>query len=95
MKTQNSLQARHYLVTGRVQGVGFRAATAAQARQLGVCGWVRNLADGRVEVLAWGDQLDQFEAWLRHGPALARVDDLVSEPAPGESGQDFRLLPTA
>ncbi|WP_394004155.1 acylphosphatase [Luteimonas sp. WGS1318] len=62
-------------VDGRVQGVGFRAATQARATALGVRGEVRNLDDGRVEVVATGaaDALDALAGWLAHGPALARV----------------------
>jgi acylphosphatase len=67
---------RRWLVSGRVQGVFFRASTVEQARALGLRGYARNLADGRVEVLADGDAaaLDRLEAWLRRGPPLARVD---------------------
>jgi acylphosphatase len=66
------------IVRGRVQGVGFRDATARTARQLGVQGWVRNRADGTVEVLAEGgaEALAQLEAFLRTGPRFAEVTDL-------------------
>ena len=68
--------ARHWFVTGRVQGVSFRHYTQKQATQLGLHGWVRNLADGRVEVWACGDQqqLEALHQWLTIGPTLARVD---------------------
>jgi len=71
-------QAR-FIVSGRVQGVGFRAATRAQALRLTLRGIARNLADGNVEVLAIGEAaaLDALEAWLRHGPSLARVDRVI------------------
>ncbi|MES1923903.1 acylphosphatase [Salinisphaera sp. T31B1] len=74
-------ETRHFTVTGRVQGVGFRAATRDRARSLGLAGWVRNRADGSVEGLARGDAqtLDALEAWLAQGPAMARVDTLVCE----------------
>lgn len=64
-----------FRIEGRVQGVGFRAATQARAATLGLRGTVRNLDDGRVEVLATGaaDALDALAGWLAHGPALARV----------------------
>ncbi len=64
-----------FRVSGRVQGVGFRYATLDEARRLGLDGWVRNLPDGRVEVLARGEaaRLDQFYHWLLQGPPAARV----------------------
>lgn len=67
---------RHLLISGRVQGVGFRMNTLHQANRLGVHGWARNLPDDRVEVLAWGDRpaMNQFIAWCRRGPIHARVD---------------------
>lgn len=61
--------AIHFYVSGRVQGVYFRATTQATARQLGLTGWVRNLPDGRVEGVACGEgkQLDKLVTWLQ-GP---------------------------
>lgn len=71
--------ARHYLVTGRVQGVGFRWFAVDAARREGLSGHVRNMAGGQVEVVAEGDadSLVRFEAALWRGPARARVDDVV------------------
>ncbi len=71
------------LVSGRVQGVSFRAATAARARSLAVTGWARNLPDGRVEVLACGERpaVERLVAWLWKGPVLARVDDVACSEA--------------
>lgn len=62
-------------VRGRVQGVGFRAFAAREARRLGVRGWVRNEPDGTVSVEAEGNdrEVDAFLTWLRHGPPSARV----------------------
>jgi acylphosphatase len=70
-----------FIVSGQVQGVFFRASTQARARELALCGHARNLADGRVEVVASGsdDALDQLAAWLRHGPPSARVDGVERE----------------
>lgn len=67
--------AKQFLVTGRVQGVGFRAFTENIALEIGVTGWVRNLADGRVEAHANGTpaQLDDFEARIRTGPRRSEV----------------------
>ena len=69
---------QHVLVTGRVQGVAFRAATRSQARSGAVSGFVRNLADGRVEAVFEGDAdaVAALVAWCRHGPRGARVDHL-------------------
>ncbi len=66
---------RRFFVSGRVQGVGFRYATAAKARELGLVGHARNLVDGRVEVLACGERvaLDALADWLSEGPPAARV----------------------
>jgi len=75
------LNARHAYVRGRVQGVAFRYYARREARRLGVDGWVRNLADGRVEVWFEGPAaaLAAFEAWLAEGPPAARVDALEVE----------------
>lgn len=69
------MKARRFLISGRVQGVGFRYFAERSARQVGVTGWARNLDDGRVEVHANGteDRLDDFEARLRQGPRFAEV----------------------
>src|SRR5260221_521624 len=68
--------ARRYVIAGRVQGVGFRWFTHDAAAREGVHGWVRNLADGSVEVIAEGDEpsVDRLEAAVRRGPSSARVE---------------------
>lgn len=73
-------------LAGRVQGVGFRAFVWRRARQMGLSGWVRNLADGDVEAEAWGDSaaVDGFLAALRQGPPSARVERLETEELTGE-----------
>jgi acylphosphatase len=73
--------ARRFLVRGRVQGVGFRFFAEAAGAREGLHGWVRNLPDGRVEVVAEGEAsaLDRFEHALQHGPRAARVDEVVTE----------------
>jgi acylphosphatase len=73
--------ACRYVVSGRVQGVGFRYFTEAAAAREGLHGWVRNLPDGRVEAAAEGDAdaMERFERVLRHGPPGARVEQLEIE----------------
>lgn len=78
-------------VSGRVQGVFFRASAAREAQQLGITGYARNLPDGRVEVLACGgaDALERFRAWLRRGPSAAEVSDLTCEPQAYQPASGF------
>jgi acylphosphatase len=77
------MQFRHFIVSGRVQGVSFRAFTSKRAIALGLTGWVRNLSDGRVEILATGpdDRMSDFEAAISRGPILARVDHIEKKTA--------------
>jgi acylphosphatase len=86
---------RRYLVSGKVQGVFFRASTARVAAQLQLRGWAKNLADGRVEVLALGspEAVGQLEAWLHQGPPRARVDAVEvgeADPENHRTLSDFR-----
>jgi acylphosphatase len=78
---------RRVLVSGRVQGVFFRASCAEEARRLGVRGHATNLRDGRVEVVIEGapGAVASLVEWCRHGPPRARVDrvDVVEEPPQG------------
>ena len=69
------------IVRGRVQGVGFRYATCDEAKLLAVAGWVRNLANGSVEIVAEGPRknLQMLAAWAHRGPSYARVDDVSEE----------------
>ena len=86
--------ARRYVISGRVQGVGFRYFTETAAVREGVNGWVRNLPDGRVEVVAEGatDTVERFERQLRQGPRGARVDDVqVTETSPGDRRAGFTI----
>jgi acylphosphatase len=81
--TRTTRDCRRYLVSGHVQGVFFRASAAREATRLGLVGWARNLADGRVEVLAAGhpDAIDELARWLRVGPPSARVDGVLAAAA--------------
>ncbi|MCX7165134.1 MAG: acylphosphatase [Rhodocyclales bacterium] len=89
-------EARRLIITGLVQGVGFRYAMLAQARLLGVNGWVRNRRDGSVEAMVAGSagQVEAMLEWSRRGPSGAAVDDVMVETASGDY-TDFELRPTA
>lgn len=88
--------AKRLLISGRVQGVFFRASTRDAAVQIGVGGWVRNLSDGRVEAWIQGDdhQVGQLVAWCRQGPEYARVDEieeLAVDPDAALAGKPFSV----
>jgi acylphosphatase len=88
------MPCRRYLVRGRVQGVYFRAFTSEAAARYGIVGFARNLPDGRVEVVAQGDEpgLIRFRAALGQGPASARVDEVLeTELEPPESFTTFTI----
>lgn len=87
--------ARRFIVSGKVQGVFFRASTAEKATELVVNGTVRNLPDGNVEVLAQGSrqQLQALATWLETGPRHARVTRVESDVAETDPGlQGFTVL---
>jgi acylphosphatase len=86
-------ECAEFLVEGDVQGVGFRYFTQRVADRLGVRGFVRNLEDGSVQVVAQapGPVLDQLETVLRQGPRLGRVDSVVRRSVRGESFRTFEL----
>ena len=87
------LETRRYVVTGRVQGVGFRWFVEREAAQAGVTGWVRNREDGSVEVMATGtrDQQRALRSKLQQGPRAARVDQVQESMAPYLEAQSFRI----
>ena len=89
--------ARHLPITGKVQGVWYRAWTVETARSLGLAGWVRNRTDGSVEAVVEGDAraVDQFLALARVGPAAARVAAVETEDVPVQYKSDFHKRPTA
>jgi acylphosphatase len=85
----------HIILTGVVQGVGFRMYAQRQARSLGLRGYVRNLPDGGVEMVAEGDDaaVERLIAWARVGPPSAEVDDVrvTYQPTEGFGGFDIRM----
>lgn len=85
------MPAARFLVTGKVQGVFFRASTRERALVLGLHGRATNLADGGVEVIAEGDaaMLDALEAWLHHGPPAARVESVMRDAWTGPVNDGF------
>ena len=85
------MSATRFMVTGKVQGVFFRASTREQAERFGLSGYARNLSDGRVEVLAVGPvgAISALERWLWQGPPQARVEDVARESAEAEVTRGF------
>ncbi|WP_394695394.1 acylphosphatase [Pseudoxanthomonas japonensis] len=85
------MMAARFLVSGKVQGVFFRASTREHALDLGLNGRATNLPDGRVDVIAEGDAaaLDALEAWLHQGPPAARVESVVREAWSGPVNEGF------
>jgi acylphosphatase len=94
VSSEKAIEAKRYVVRGRVQGVGFRWFVEREAHMLGIAGWVRNNHDGSVEVLAQGprDQLSGLHGRLREGPRAARVDAVeVSDATPAQGLSSFRI----
>lgn len=82
------------VVAGRVQGVYYRAATAAEAQRLQLDGWVKNLSDGRVEVVVTGEReaVATLAGWLWQGPPAARVDAVHVEEWPNDVPRGFAAV---
>ena len=96
MSDETSPPAYRWLLSGRVQGVGFRHFTLTRARRLGVEGWVKNLSDGRVEIRVAGSPEDvaALKGEVREGPPAGRVDRLEEdeiEPNPGWTGFEVKF----
>lgn len=87
------MPAARFLVSGRVQGVFYRASTREQALALGLSGHAKNLPDGRVEVLACGSQeaLQALQDWLQRGPPMAQVIRVTREEAADRSSDGFAV----
>jgi acylphosphatase len=85
------MPAARFYVSGKVQGVFYRAATREQAERFALSGYARNLTDGRVEVLAVGEEgaISALERWLWQGPPSARVEDVQRESAEAEITRGF------
>jgi acylphosphatase len=91
------MATRQIRVSGRVQGVGFRAALQREAKKLAITGWVRNRSDGSVEALLQGPSsaVEAIVAWARRGPRGAEVTDVVAADADHEPEHTrFELRPT-
>ena len=89
------MSAARFIVRGRVQGVFFRASAREQALALKLTGHARNLADGSVEVVAYGEAaaIDRLETWLHDGPAQAEVNELYREElGTHDVPEDFRVF---
>lgn len=85
------------LISGKVQGVGYRDWARREAEAMGLSGWVRNLRDGRVEAVVAGDEaaLSAYIERAKQGPWSARVDSVEVSPAGPVSGPGFEVRPTA
>lgn len=83
----------HLFVEGRVQGVNFRYNIYQEATRLGVSGWARNLADGRVEAVYEGppEAIDELLAWTRQGPEWARITNIAIEDEEPRGEQGFGI----
>jgi acylphosphatase len=92
-KNMMAKTARVYVISGRVQGVGYRAFAQHAARELGVTGWVRNLANGDVEAHANGSAgaLEDFEARLRNGPRFGEVRSVNCREATVSTASTFEI----
>lgn len=90
---QSKLIRAHVLISGRVQGVGYRYATVDTASQLGLSGWVRNLPDGRVEAIFEGAReiVEEMIRWCHAGPPAAVVQDVAVEYEQPEGLRGFEV----
>lgn len=84
----------HLWITGKVQGVFYRAAAAEQAKKLRLNGWIKNTEEGAVEATVSGTEeaIEEFIAWCREGPAKARVENVTVTPKPDDGLVGFQVL---
>ncbi len=84
----------HLLITGKVQGVFYRAGTQEKAMELGLSGWVKNTVEGHVEAMVSGseEKVAQFIDWCRQGPSRAQVTDVIVTPKPDDGFTGFHIL---
>ena len=87
------MQAVSLKITGKVQGVFFRAETKKKADELKLSGWVKNCSDGTVEIFAQGDdaKLNEFEKWCKKGPPMARVYGIQAKPQEPSDFSKFEI----
>jgi acylphosphatase len=90
------MEARHIVITGQVQGIGYRWSMTASADELCVTGWVRNCRDGSVEacLCGEGEAVARLMAWARRGPPGATVEHIHVELAEAQDFSGFELRPT-
>ena len=94
MVTKETRKRVHAFISGRVQGVFYRSSTKSQAMRMGLTGWVRNLPDGRVELVVEGppNAVDELLQWCYKGPDYSRVDRIeVQEEIPTKEFDDFSV----
>ena len=97
LPTAADIACRHLIISGKVQGVYYRASMVEEAQRLGVKGWVRNRFDGTVEAQLQGDSesVALLIAWARLGPPAAAVSNVLVELAEEADFPDFRAIATA
>ena len=95
MAFKDNMQTLHIIVKGKVQGVFFRASAKDEALRLRISGWVRNTSEGNVEISVTGDReaLNKFLNWCKHGPAKARVTEIICNKTAFQSFADFKIKP--
>ncbi|HAS6349377.1 TPA: acylphosphatase [Vibrio vulnificus] len=89
-----TIRCEKFVVSGIVQGVGFRYHTSHQGLKFNLVGYAKNLNNGDVEVIACGEpeKIEEFAQWLKHGPKTARVDELKREEITCREFQGFEIL---